>query len=75
MTNKEVLTKALKLLYNSSPEEYSNFVTALDNYALDVTLAVTEVGPEALLNAQGRAQMIRSLVQQAAEATKQSNKP
>lgn len=42
-------------LRNADPTAYTAFLEALDAYATEITVAVTDVPPEAILNMQGRA--------------------
>jgi len=42
-------------LRNADPTAYTALLEALDAYATEITVAVTDVPPEAILNMQGRA--------------------
>jgi hypothetical protein len=47
---------------NADPLLYSQFVTVLEMYVFDVTLAVTEANSTDILQAQGRAQQARKFL-------------
>lgn len=55
-TSRKSLKTYLHFLRNAAPEEFDRFVKELATYTDEVTVAVTEAPPDAILNMQGRAQ-------------------
>jgi hypothetical protein len=49
-------------LRNSSPDVWMEFVRVFDAYTTEFTVAVTEADQSQILNFQGRAQVMRSLL-------------
>jgi hypothetical protein len=47
---------------NHDPQLYTQFLTVLEAYVFDVTLAVTEANSTDILQAQGRAQQARKFL-------------
>lgn len=57
------ISKCLKRFMNTDPRLYEQLVRLVDARANEITVAVTEVAPDQILNAQGRAQEARKFLQ------------
>lgn len=56
------ISKRLRVLKNHDPRVYDELLALLTERAEDVTVAVTEVPPDQILVAQGRAQEARKML-------------
>lgn len=62
LTTTDILKEFARRLRSADPENFQSFVEALDAYALEVTVAVTEAPQDQVLNMQGRARQCMALL-------------
>lgn len=57
------ITTCARFLKNADPEVYTKFIRLIEDYSHELTVAVTEVPLEQMIEARGRAQQARKFVQ------------
>lgn len=69
-TNVELLSNSFLGLRNANPEGFEHCLQVFGEYTDEVTVAVTEAGPDTVLVMQGRAQQCRAILRVLRECDK-----
>ncbi len=67
-------SESVRLLKNADPRAFDKFVSILETYVDEITVAVTDAPPDRIFIVQGQAQMARKLLRMFTE-TRESSKP